>query len=129
MPSSSDAPGAIRVAVVSANQGTLDDLERYLRDVGLRTSCSKHLGVALGQPPSVVALVVFPDDFLRSRVIATLHAVAKARPRVLSLLVTGEPGRYEHDLPDTEHILVMPRPVWAWAIYDAIRPRLGGTSR
>jgi hypothetical protein len=131
MPPSNDAPGGPHIAVVSANQETLDDLEGYLRDVGVSTLSGRHLGVVDELSPSVAVLVLFPDDFLRQEVIAILQALAACRPRLLLVLVTRDAARYELALPKTEHLLLMPRPVWAWAIHDAIRPYLvaGSTKR
>ncbi len=122
MPSSTSRDG-IRVAIVSANQETLDDLEGYLQGVGLATSSGRQLGNIDKLAPSVLVLVMFPDDFLRQKVVATVTATIDHRPRVLPVLVTNEPRRYE-ELLDKERILVLPRPIWAWTIHDAIRAHL-----
>jgi hypothetical protein len=123
MSSSKHADG-LRVAVVSANHETLDDLRGYLRGVGVEAACGRKLDVLEGLPATVVALVVFPDDFLRQNVVTRLAAIIDLRPRLLAILVTGDARRYSDDLPRSPRIVVVPRPVWAWAIYDAIRPHL-----
>jgi hypothetical protein len=115
---------AIRVAIVSANRETLDDLQGYLRGVGVEARCGRSLGIVEELASTVVALVVFPDDFLRQKVVHALGAIVELRPRLLAILVTRDPQRYSNDLPDSGQILVVPRPVWAWTVYEAIRPHL-----
>lgn len=110
-----------RVAIVSANQETLDDLGGYLRGVGIESVCARHLAVVGRLGPNTVAVVLFPDDFVCKKVFATLSALAKAAPSVVALLVTSEPRRYERALPDDHRVVILARPVWAWTIYDAIR--------
>jgi hypothetical protein len=70
-----------------------------------------------------VVLIVFPDDFLFRKVVAALTTAIARHPGLLPVLVTNEPARYER-LLEVNHMLIVPRPVWAWAIYDAIRGHL-----
>jgi hypothetical protein len=122
--SPSDLRKRARVAIISGNQKTLDDLRGYLRGVGVEASCTRHLGSAAELAPGIVALVVFPDDFVRETVITTVMALVQRHPRILPVLITSEPRHYEGQLSDVTPFLVLPRPVWAWAIYDAVRPHL-----
>jgi hypothetical protein len=112
------------VVIISANRETLDDLEGYLRGVGVGSVCSRHLGVAEELGLDVLALVVFPDDFLPQNVLAMLSAIGDCRPSILAVLATSEPRRYEPGLADNDRVVIMPRPVWAWTIFDVIRSHL-----
>src|SRR5689334_4146178 len=105
MSSSDSSRNETRVAIISANQETLDDLQRYLLGFGVQASCGRHFGLADKLAPTVVALVVFPDDFLRRTVIAALTTVVASQHQVLSVLITAEPLRYERGLPDMGHFL------------------------
>lgn len=112
------------VVIISANQETLVDLEGYLRGVGVGSVCGRHLGVAEELGRDVLALIVFPDDFLSQDVLTTLSAVVHCRPSILAVLATSEPRRYERGLADKNHVVIMPRPVWAWTLFDVIRSHL-----
>ncbi len=124
MSSSDGSRDGTPVTIVSVNQETLDDLQAYLRGVGVEASSSRHLGIINELGPSVLALIVFPDDFPRQQVIAVLRATIERRPRVLPVLVTSEPRPYEENLPDSDRLLIVSRPIWAWTIYDIIRDHL-----
>jgi hypothetical protein len=112
---------------VSDNAETLDGLETYLRRAGLTTNGTRHLDKACElAPPASSAVLLFPDDFRSVAVVAALADLASERPKLLRVLVTREPKRYEV-LPAPQGalpLLVVPKPVFGWTIVDAIRARL-----
>jgi hypothetical protein len=114
----------IRVAIVSAKPETLADLGGYLDGVGLEARRIPRLELVSELAPRTAAVIFFPDDFASEAVLATVAAIAELEPRVLPVLVTRQPQRYEHVVAGAKYVLVVPRPVWAWAIYDAIREHL-----
>lgn len=120
-------PRSQQVAIVSANIETLDGLETYLRSAGVAARGSERLeDCADLTGAATVAVVLFPDDFAWETVRATLEALAARRPKVLRVLVTGQPKKLDALLEAHPNVLVVPRPVWGWTILDAIRARLDG---
>lgn len=118
------AVSAPRVVVVSENAETVDGLQTYFVGVGISARSARSLGAALSLPESTTAVVVFPDDFRAVEVVESLLALRKKCPRLLLLLVTGEPRRYSEALAvrqGASSLLILPKPVFGWAIVDAIR--------
>jgi hypothetical protein len=124
MSSTKGATGTKAAVIVSANQETLDDLDAYLRGVGIAARCGRGLDILDEIAAGVVALVVFPDDFLFQSVVRAMATLSTRHPRILSVLVTADPRRFERALPKLKHVLILPRPTWAWTIYDGIREHL-----
>ncbi len=116
------------VTVVSKNASTLVGLEAYLRGVGAVTTSTADLERLVDVTPrTAAAVIVFPDEYSQDLAIQALAALERARPDVLAVVVTNEPGRFAS--PDAEEDpaaspLVMPKPAWAWTIMDAVRARL-----
>jgi DNA-binding response OmpR family regulator len=109
------------VVIVSNTAETLDGLQRYLRDAGVSARCVRDVGECIKvATSSTIAFVLFPDDFPCKKVILTLASLAKEHPNALPVLVTARPDRFE-DPTTPESVLIVPRPVWAWTILDAIR--------
>ncbi len=121
------------VTIVSQNASTLAGLDAYLRGVGAVTTSTGDLGRLVDvTPPTAAAVILFPDEYSLELVVQTLAALEKARPDVLAVVVTNEPGRFA--TPDAEEDpsaspLVMPKPAWAWTIMDAVRARLAARPR
>jgi hypothetical protein len=112
------------VVIVSDNPETLDGLQRYLRDAGVATRCTRDLSECTNvASPRAVAFVLFPDDFAWEQVIVTLATLSEQRPLALPVLVTARPDRFER-LTIAKNVLVIPRPAWGWTILDAIRDHL-----
>ena len=117
------------VTVVSKNASTLAGLDAYLRGVGAVTTSTGDLERLVDlTPPTAAAVILFPDEYSTDLVIQALAALQKARPDVLAVVVTNDPGRFAS--PDAEEDpgaspLVMAKPAWAWTIVDAVRARLG----
>ena len=109
------------VVIVSTNPETLDGLQKYLGDAGLPARCARDVDQCAKVASSrTVAFVLFPDDFPREQVIALLATLADKTPLALPVLVTARPDHFA-DLGASPNLLLVPRPVWGWAILDAIR--------
>ncbi len=112
------------VAIVSDNADTLDGLQQYLAAAGVACRSTRVLDDAGAKPGVASVLILFPDDFPPGQVLEMLRTLRQTRPRVLTLLVTREPGRFrEAAAPDgrSRPPIVLPKPVFGWAILDAIR--------
>jgi hypothetical protein len=121
--SSTPAPG-VAVAVVSDNAETLDDLVRYLCDVGIGARGTRSLDQGCDMvAASRSVLVIFPDDFPTIKVFAVLSALKERRPSTLPVLVTRDFRRFA----SIEGAVVIPKPVWGWTILDAVRTGLDRT--
>jgi hypothetical protein len=115
-----DAP-QVDVAIVCANVETLDGLQAYLCGAGVRAKSFRKIDDCVGSAPeSVLAFIVFPDDYPWESVLAALATLSEKRPHVLPVLVTSQPARFE-GLVDREHVVLVPRPAWGWTIAEAIR--------
>ena len=106
------------VVVVSDNPETLDGLARYLNGAGIAVRGTRVLAKASELATRAKsAVVVFPDDFPKTKVDATLATLK--RRSVLTVLVTRDLRHFtERDA------VVLPKPAWGHAILDAIRDRL-----
>lgn len=121
------APRSQQVAIVSANLETLDGLESYLRGAGVAARGSARLeDCAELTAPTTAVVVLFPDDFPWEQVLAALADLSGRRPRILRVLVTGQPKKLEGIVEGHPNVLVVPRPIWGWTILDAIRAHLDG---
>lgn len=119
-----DRRRAGEVVVVSKNPETNAGLERYLRDAGVLTVCTCDIdGCTDIGSEDTSAFVLFPDDFSYEHVVLVLATLSEERPSALPVLVTARPDRFEH-LTSVDRLLLVPRPVWGWAILDAIREHL-----
>lgn len=132
VPAKDRVPKALSVTVVSSNRETLDGLEAYLRESGVVANGTRALERLLEMtPPSAVAVILFPDEYGAAAVTKALAALHRGRPKVLAVLVTNEPGRFERATgvePGDGAPLVIPKPAWAWTILDAVRARLRSTT-
>jgi hypothetical protein len=118
----------LEVAIVSDNPETLDGMQTYLRGAGVQARCSRDLGACVkSAPASTLAFVLFPDDFRWESVIAAILELIERRPKALPVLVTSQPQRFSDFA--RSNVLVVPRPVWGWAILDAIRAHLDGRGK
>lgn len=120
-------PTALSVTIVSSNRETLGALEAYLRGAGVITTGTRAIERLVEMTPaSAAAVILFPDEYPGATVTKALVALQRARPRVLAVVVTNEPSRFEHVTPVSGDgaPLVIPKPAWAWTILDAVRARL-----
>ena len=121
MAQSAPAP---RVVVVSENPETVDGLQTYFVGVGIAAQSMRSLDATASLPERTTAVVVFPDGFGAEDVIGRVQTLHKKRPRVLLLLVTGDPRRFSAALAADRHdaaFVVLPKPAFGWTIVDAIR--------
>jgi hypothetical protein len=119
------------VTVVSANAETLDGLQAYLDEAGVRSRGLRALVGAAVATAATTAVVLFPDDFAPDDVDALLDRLRRARPGVLVVLVTREAQRFDAatraDGRSTPP-LVLPRPSFGWVILDAVRAHASARS-
>jgi hypothetical protein len=115
----------VYVSIVSANPETLDGLHSYLCGAGVSSHCTRGVqDLALVAPELATAAVIFPDDFENEEVLVLLRALRRARPRLLSLIVTRAPQCFRDVVQDDGRSLppvVLPKPSFGWDILDAIR--------
>ena len=115
----------IYVSVISANPETLDGLHAYLSGAGIPSHTTRAIqDFAMVAPDCATAAVIFPDDFDVEAVRSLLRKLRRARPRLLSLIVTREPQRF-HDAAQADGRslppIILPKPSFGWDILDAIR--------
>lgn len=119
-------PKANYVTVVADNPQTLDGLDSYFKGAGVASNGTHRLQDVSMVPPAATAVVLFPDDFHRGEVEATIVSLRRARPKLLIVVVTGAPQHLGAALePDGHSVppLVLPKPAFGWTILDAIRGR------
>jgi hypothetical protein len=117
----------LEVAIISDNPETLDGLREYLEGAGIATYGSRQLAAPLLMSHPLAAVVLFPDDFSTGDVFDLVARLLRARPNVRTLIVTGDPRRYEplvalrtvSALP-----IIIPKPAWGWTILESIRADL-----
>lgn len=111
-----------RIAILTSKADTLYGLEAYLRNVGLRAESRRSLDIAALNASSTRAIVVFPDDFPDATIKTAMQALLGAPRDTLTLIITYHPALYEAMLGvERAGVVVLPGPVWGWAIVDAIR--------
>jgi hypothetical protein len=121
---------SVQVTIVAASAETLDGLQGYLSRAGMGARGTRQLAGADADPCS--AVIFFPDDFSPKDVHRELRRLRRERPKVVPLVVTGEPNRYA-EMSEIEGKgpapIVLPKPAWGWTILEAIReamePRRG----
>lgn len=112
------------VRVIAHSRETLDGLHAYLGGAGVESHGTRTLADAGTVPATTTAVVVFPDDFEASAVMAILRSLRAARPGLLILLVTGTPQRFQRALERDGRApppVILPRPAFGWTILDVIR--------
>jgi DNA-binding response OmpR family regulator len=116
----------LRVTIVSANPETLDGLQTYLRQAGIHARGTGEIESGAAMDPHPSAVVFFPDEFPAGNVLKEVTRLRRERPQVLIVLVTREAKKFTETLATNERAptIVVPKPVWGWAILDAIRGHL-----
>jgi hypothetical protein len=117
---------SLHVTIVSANPETLDGLQTYLRQAGIHARGTGEIESGAAMDPGPSAVVFFPDEFPPGNVLREVARLRRERPQVIIVLVTREPKRFTETLATSERAptIVVPKPVWGWAILDAIRGHL-----
>jgi hypothetical protein len=106
------------VTIVAANRETRDGMRTYLERAGLRARAVAHMDQSVLRDPPRTAVVIFPDELVVETVLAAMALLRKARPRLLSLIVTRDPSRFA-DMPG--RTVVLAKPAWGWSILETIR--------
>ena len=121
----------LAVTVISRNRATLDELQTYLGGADIDAQCEQTIDdIARGMAPACRALVVFPDDFPWDVIDSALQSANVLHPRVLTIVVTASPKRFETRAKNGAHpTLIIPKPAFGWVILDAIHGRLTADSR
>lgn len=112
-------PAAPTVLVVTRSSQA-SEVGRYLDEAGLPAQLAASVPAPTRLPPTITAVVVFPDDLPLA--LAAMLKLRRARKALLLLLVTGHPGRYQvltAEAPDTTTLL--PAPAFGWNLVDEIR--------
>jgi hypothetical protein len=113
--------------IVSRNANTSTGLSSYFDEHGVATTITHHFDLTADRD-QFTALVVFPDEFPVPIATAKIPELALRFSRAWVLVVTSDMARFDSlpgvgDLPEASRLLVMPRPVWGWALLDrALRP-------
>src|SRR5688572_20756908 len=101
------------VAIVSRNSATARSLQAYFRlhDVDVRSS----------GPP----VLVLPDEFPERSARDGIRKLSQRMPPTLIVVVTQHPARFEalkswEGSAQQNRVLVMPRPVWGWALLEQV---------
>jgi hypothetical protein len=114
------ATGAL---IVGDDADLLGQLHDYLTRAGVETRATRRLDEAWRRG-SAEAIVLFPDDFDTGEVTDGLSLLlARSRcPRVI--VITAGPRLFElliECLAARGSVVIMPKPVWGWAILDLLR--------
>jgi hypothetical protein len=122
-PKPAEPDAGTSVIIVSNNPETLDGLKAYLEQAGIASRSMRRIR-DLGKvaPSSVAAIVIFPDDFQDEDVLPLLDKLGRARPRLLTLVVTRDPKRFRPGTPERAALrILLPKPPFGWEIVDALR--------
>lgn len=112
------------VKVVADSPETIDGLRDYLTHAGVVSHGARELCGAEAVPAEITAVVLFPDELPTEVVEATVLGWRSARPELLIVVVTTTPQAYRAALaPDGRSYppVVLPKPVFGWALLDSIR--------
>jgi DNA-binding NtrC family response regulator len=113
--------------VIADNRETSDGLHTYLNSRGIATRTSRRLRDAHALCANATALVLFPDDFADSDVLAGVNSLRSRHPQLLVMLVTGAAHRLRALCePDTRSPvpIVLPKPAFGWSLLDAMRSHM-----
>lgn len=112
-------PPPLRVAVVAHHPETLDGLLAYLRQSGCIPFGFRSLERFV-PPPSVRALVLFPDDFEPPCIRAVADDFSH-RAGARLILISQKPWPFKHAGGRGCSLVILPKPSFGWTILDAIR--------
>ncbi len=120
-----EAPPAY-VTIVSRNPETLDGLQQYLGRAGVASRATRIVSdLDVIAPDHATATVIFPDDFNEDRVLGLVADLRRKRRHLTILLITSAPKRYRAALSAAGDAspapTILPKPLFGWAILDAIR--------
>ena len=112
------------VTIMAANPTTMEGLHEYLSRAGITSHATRALLDASMVPPAASVVVIFPDEFGVDDVVTSMLRFRVGRPRLLIVVVTSTPQRFQSALAaqgDSLLPVVLPKPAFSWIILDAIR--------
>jgi hypothetical protein len=112
------------VTIISARRETVDALHAYLESLGVASHATQGLSDASLVSPTTTAVVLFPDEFEASDVVARVLSLRRTRTPLLLVVVTSTPQRFRPALDADAHgvsPIVLPKPAFGWSILDALR--------
>lgn len=112
----------LRATVIALDNRTREDAWSCLVAAGASVETCRFFGELADVRAG--ALVVFPDDYPDDEILRALKALRARRPRVRMVLVTSRPRYFEELLVSRRGGVapqILPRPVFAWALVDAVR--------
>ena len=110
--------------VIAANRETGDGLHGYFSKSGFTTRTSCRLQDVGPLCIDAHCVVLFPDDFSEDEVLTSIRALRREQPRLLMLLVTATPQRFQTACAPNATTLspiVVPKPAFGWSLLDAMR--------
>ena len=112
------------MTIISARRETVDALHAYLVSLGVASHATQRLSDASLVSPATTAVVLFPDEFEASDVVARVLCLRRTRTPPLLIVVTGTPQRFRPALDADGQggaPVVLPKPAFGWSILDALR--------
>lgn len=109
--------------VVGDDAELLLQLCDYLAQAGVRAQATRLLAEAWRRGCGE-AVVLFPDDFDAGEVTDGLSCLLSRRARPLVIVITAGPRLFDpliESLGSPESIVILPKPIWGWAILDLLR--------
>jgi hypothetical protein len=110
--------------IVSRNDLTADALRSYFEQCGVPSVVTDRFDAPTSDD-EVTAIVVFPDEFPAESAAASIERLAKSFLGARIIVVTRHTARFEQATAGIEvlsesRVVVLPRPVWGWALLDRI---------
>jgi hypothetical protein len=114
----------VSVAIISRNSATALSLQAYFRLHEVDSVIHDRIdGPRDGA--RVAAILVFPDEFSDPSMMDDLRGLIQRVPASSIVVVTSETARFEDLMSGVgvdcqDRVLVMPRPVWGWALLEQV---------
>lgn len=113
-----------KVLIVSRNEETACDLQRYFESRNLLVTVTQQLSPVVGGTEPT-ALVLFPDEFPKGEAERGVLGLARLYPSATMTVVTADTQRFADlgaklDEAFLRRLLVLPRPAFSWTIFDHV---------
>jgi DNA-binding response OmpR family regulator len=118
---------AMRLTLVATSRDTRDGMHLYLSRLGAEVRSTSELGAAVDMAKGAKIVVVFADDYEREQAARAVRSILAPQGRPGVIVVTAEMERFRAALGAHDRgadITFLCRPVWGWAMVDAIREQL-----
>lgn len=119
---------------MSRNSQTAEGLRLYFERSGVHATVVDRFEWT-DDGDRFTAVVVFPDEFAAESATANVTQLARRFLRSWIIVVTSQTAHFQQfmaklDPPNLGRLVVLPRPVWGWALLDRVLqpPSLGATS-